>query len=162
MAEQEITSGAEAAADARIRAVGVLLDTSALLERLLATAIQRAAGISHSMFEVLLVLAERPDGAPMSDLSDRLILTSGGATRLIDRMVTAGLAERRPSPADRRVQLVTMTPKGESTLVTAARAHTEETTRILAAAGPPADLPTLATSLAHLGHHARTLLPPLG
>ncbi|MDH6576140.1 MarR family transcriptional regulator [Kitasatospora sp. MAP5-34] len=162
MAEQEITNGAQAAAAARVRAVGVLLNASALLERLLATAIQRAAGISHSMFEVLLVLAERPDGAPMSELSDRLILTSGGATRLVDRMVAAGLAERRPSPADRRVQLVTMTAEGERTLVTAARAHTEQTDRLLAAAGPTADLTALVPALDHLGRQARALLPPLG
>ncbi|GAA2150840.1 MarR family winged helix-turn-helix transcriptional regulator [Kitasatospora kazusensis] len=162
MAEKEITSGAEAAADARIRAVGVLLDTSALLERLLAGTIQRAAGISHSMFEVLLLLAERPDGAPIRELCDRVILTSGGATRLIDRMVTAGLAERHPSPADRRVQLVTMTAEGERALVTAARAHAAETDRVLSPALPPDDLAALLAALDRLGRQARAQLPPLG
>ncbi|MDH6123763.1 MarR family transcriptional regulator [Kitasatospora sp. GP82] len=161
MAEQEISSGAQAAADPRIRAVGVLLNASALLEHQLGTAIQREAGISHSIFEILLILAERPDGAPMSELSGRLVLTSGGATRLVDRMVRSELVERRPSPNDRRVQLVSMTEQGEAALVRAARAHVREADRQLYAALPPGELATMIDALDRVGSHTRSLLPPL-
>ncbi|MGK4579991.1 MarR family winged helix-turn-helix transcriptional regulator [Kitasatospora sp. HPMI-4] len=161
MAEQQISSGAQAAADPRIRAVGVLLSASALLEHQLGTAIQREAGISHSMFEVLLILAERPGGAPMSELSGRLVVTSGGATRLVDRMVKAELVERRPSPDDRRVQLVSLTEQGEAALVRAARAHVGEADRQLYAALPPEELTAMIDALDRVGRHARALLPPL-
>ncbi|WP_327070319.1 MarR family transcriptional regulator [Kitasatospora sp. NBC_01250] len=155
-------TAAQVAADPRIQAIGVLFNTSALMERLLGGAIQRAAGISHSMFEVLLILAAHPDGTPMSRLSGGLVLTSGGATRLIDRMVEAGLVTRSPSPADRRVQLVTMTRQGERTLVTAAAAHTREAERLMHGALSADEASGLVTALDRLGTHARAELPPLG
>ncbi|GAA1255482.1 MarR family winged helix-turn-helix transcriptional regulator [Kitasatospora nipponensis] len=166
-------NAAQVVADQRIRAVGVLLNTSALVERVLGSAIQREAGISHSMFEVLLILAAdaadaeaadpaAPAGTPMRRLSGGLVLTSGGATRLIDRMVEAGLVTRTPSESDRRVQLVRMTGLGESTLVTAAAAHIREADRLVGAALSPTEASGLTTALDRLGHQARAALPPLG
>ncbi|WP_329561684.1 MarR family winged helix-turn-helix transcriptional regulator [Kitasatospora sp. NBC_01266] len=160
--EQQPRSAAQVAADPGIQAIGVLLNTSALIERLLGGAIQREAGISHSMFEVLLILAAHPDGTPMNRLSGGLVLTSGGATRLIDRMTEAGLVTRTPSPADRRVQLVGMTALGERTLVTAAEAHTREAHRLLSGALSEPEAAGMVDALDRLGRHARTELPPLG
>ncbi|WP_051969801.1 MarR family winged helix-turn-helix transcriptional regulator [Kitasatospora azatica] len=147
--------------DPRLRAVGVLLTTASLMERLLGAAIQREAGISHSMFEVLLILSERPDGTPMSRLSGGLVLTSGGTTRLIDRMVQARLVTREPSADDRRVQLVFTTEHGRRTLATAAAAHTRETDRLLHAALSPAEAAAMVDALDRLGRQARAELPPL-
>ncbi|WP_220140311.1 MarR family winged helix-turn-helix transcriptional regulator [Kitasatospora acidiphila] len=147
--------------DPRIQAVGVLLHTSALLERLLGAAIQQAAGISHSMFEVLLILSAHPQGAPISRLSGHLVLTSGGATRLVDRMVEAGLVVREPSPEDRRVQLVFLTEQGERTLRTAAAAHTRETDRLLRRTLAPEQSAAMVTALDLLGRRLREELPPL-
>ncbi|GAB2728435.1 MarR family winged helix-turn-helix transcriptional regulator [Kitasatospora kifunensis] len=155
-------TAAQAAADPRIQAIGVLFNTSALMERLLGSAIQRAAGISHSMFEVLLILAAQPEGTAMSRLSDGLVLTSGGATRLIDRMVEAELVTRAPSPADRRVQLVSMTELGERALVAAAAAHTREADRLMHGALSSTEAADLVQALDRLGRHARAELPPLG
>ncbi|MCX4750820.1 MarR family transcriptional regulator [Kitasatospora sp. NBC_01287] len=160
--DQQPRSVAQVAADPGIQAVGVLLNTSALIERLLAGAIQRAAGISHSMFEVLLILAAQPGGTPVSRLSGGLVLTSGGATRLIDRMTEVGLVTRTPSPTDRRVQLVAMTEQGERTLLTAAAAHTREAERLLHGALAPAEATAMVDALDRLGRHARAELPPLG
>jgi DNA-binding MarR family transcriptional regulator len=124
--EQAIRSAADAVGDPRIRAFGVLLDTAARMERLLGSAMERESGISHAMFEVLLRVAESPAGATMGDLSRELVLTSGGATRLVDRMVEAGLVQRQRSESDKRVQVVTITPSGEQALVDAARRHVDE------------------------------------
>ncbi|MFI9274565.1 MarR family winged helix-turn-helix transcriptional regulator [Kitasatospora sp. NPDC052896] len=148
--------------DPRVRAMGVLLTTSALVERVLGAAIQQAAGISHSMFEVLLILADQPGGTPMSRLSGPLVLTSGGATRLVDRMVEAGLVSRAPSPSDRRVQLVSMTELGERTLVAAAAAHIREAERLLFAGLPATEAEAVVSGLDELGRRARAALPPLG
>ncbi|MDH6121132.1 MarR family winged helix-turn-helix transcriptional regulator [Kitasatospora sp. GAS204B] len=160
--DQPLHRAAQVAADPGIQAIGVLLNTSALIERLLGGAIQHEAGISHSMFEVLLILAAEPDGTPMSRLSGGLVLTSGGATRLIDRMIEAGLVTRTPSPTDRRVQLVAMTDHGEQTLLTAAAAHTREARRLLRGALSEAEAAGMVDALDRLGRHARTELPPLG
>ncbi|MFE9423896.1 MarR family winged helix-turn-helix transcriptional regulator [Kitasatospora sp. NPDC006697] len=147
--------------DPRIRAAGVLFHTSALLERFLGAAIQREAGISHSVFEVLLILADQPQGTPVGALCERLVLTSGGATRLVDRMVEAELVTRKPSPQDRRVQLVLLTGRGEETLRLAAAAHTAELDRLLGAALEPAEAAAMTRALDRLGQRLRTELPPL-
>jgi DNA-binding MarR family transcriptional regulator len=149
-------------ADPRIRAFGVLLDTAARLERLLGGAMERESGISHAMFEVLLHLAEAPQGLPMGDLSRNLVLTSGGATRLVDRMVAAGLVDRCRSHTDKRVQQVTLTEEGACKLVAAARRHVRELDRHVFGTLSAAQAESMLAGLDHLGCYAREALPPLG
>jgi DNA-binding MarR family transcriptional regulator len=160
--EQVIRTAADAVADRRIRAFGVLLDTAARLERLLGATMERESGLSHAMFEVLLRLADSPDGATMGDLSRELVLTSGGATRLVDRMVEAGLVQRRRSADDKRVQVVTITEEGAEALVRAAARHAEEVGRHVFAPLGEEGLAALLGGLDRLGSHAREALPPLG
>lgn len=163
MAEgQGIRTAADAVADPRIRAFGVLLDTAARLERLLGGAMERESGIGHAMFEVLLHLAEAPHGLPMGELSRNLVLTSGGATRLVDRMVAAGLVDRCRSRADKRVQQVTLTEEGARRLVAAARRHVRELDRHVLGPLSPEQADAMLAGLDRLGSHAREALPPLG
>jgi DNA-binding MarR family transcriptional regulator len=64
-------------------------------------------------FEVLLRLLRTPgQRLTMTQLARDVTLTSGGFTKLADRMVTAGLIERGPSSDDRRVTHVALTPEG--------------------------------------------------
>ena len=51
----------------------------------------------------------------MSTLSADVSLTTGGVTRLVDRMVEAGLVARQNCPNDRRSIHVVLTPQGRST-----------------------------------------------
>lgn len=143
---------AEVVADPRIRAFGVLLETTARLERIAAKALERNAGISHSMFEVLLRLADAPDRRlPMRDLSRILTLTSGGTTRLVDRMLAAGLVRRSQSEADRRVQLISLTASGESKLLAAAAGHVATLEWLFVAPLPPHELAQMVRALDRLG-----------
>jgi DNA-binding MarR family transcriptional regulator len=159
---QEIGSAAEAVADERIQAFGVVLTTAARLERLLGLAMERDSGLSHPMFEVLLLLAAAPDGVPMGDLSRGLVLTSGGATRLVDRMVEAGLVARERSREDKRVQVVTMTPVGSERMVEAARRHAAELERHVYDVLAPEQIRAVIDGLDQLGRHVSDALPPLG
>jgi DNA-binding MarR family transcriptional regulator len=59
-------------------------------------------------------------GVPMNQLSDTLNFTTAGTTNVADRLASAGLLERRPAPADRRVTLAVLTDKGRQTATTAA------------------------------------------
>ena len=78
------------------------------------------------MFEVLLILGRAGEpGLPMRAIAQEQVLTTGGATRLVDRMEAAGLVTREESPADRRGKLVRLTPLGEETTVRAAVVHVE-------------------------------------
>lgn len=53
--------------------------------------------------------------ATMTRLAERIGMTSGGATSLIDRLERDGYVERTSDPDDRRRQLVKLTPKGSAT-----------------------------------------------
>ena len=50
---------------------------------------------------------------PMSALADALHCDNSNITGIVDRLETAGLAERRPDERDRRVKAVVLTEKGE-------------------------------------------------
>jgi DNA-binding MarR family transcriptional regulator len=53
-------------------------------------------------------------GGPLrlSDLAERLRIVPRSTTEVVDALEAAGLAERRPDPADRRATLVVLTPRG--------------------------------------------------
>ncbi len=64
-------------------------------------------------YEVLLQLADTPDGSlRMGELADRLFLSRSGLTRLIDRLVKAGLVEREVCESDRRGSYARLTAAG--------------------------------------------------
>lgn len=77
-------------------------------------AVCREEGISHPQYAVLwvLCLSEEPSGVPMGSLADGLLHRAADATRLVDRLVAAGLVTRAPSTSDRRVVLVSPTSRG--------------------------------------------------
>jgi MarR family 2-MHQ and catechol resistance regulon transcriptional repressor len=75
----------------------------------------REAGLSHSQYAPLWVLCladGAADGLPMGAIADGLLTRASDTTRLIDRLVENGLAERLPNPSDRRGVLARATPKG--------------------------------------------------
>jgi DNA-binding MarR family transcriptional regulator len=57
-------------------------------------------GVSTAQYRVLALLERGPVIA--SDLADRLGVTSASVTKMIDRLVEAGMVERRPDTIDRR------------------------------------------------------------
>ena len=69
----------------------------------------------------------------MSRLSTDVALTTGGVTRLVDRMVDAGLVERQNCPNDRRSIHVVLTPEGQAVLGQAVAAHVDGIERHLMA-----------------------------
>ena len=56
----------------------------------------------------------------------QVALTTGGITKLLDRMVDADLVTRVPCPTDRRVAFAALTPRGERTLEQASAVHTRD------------------------------------
>jgi DNA-binding MarR family transcriptional regulator len=76
---------------------------------LLSDAIAREAGLRPADLEVLGVIEQR---GPLTagQLGDATGLSPAAVTGLIDRLEQAGVAERRPDPADRRRVLVAVSP----------------------------------------------------
>ncbi len=75
----------------------------------------RSMGLSQSGYNALRIL--RGEG-PCSchDIGQRLVVRVPDVTRLIDRLVSAGLADRTRSQEDRRVVLVSITDDGRRLL----------------------------------------------
>lgn len=79
----------------------------------------RAEGLTAQQFSVLWVICLHGDsarGIPMGAIADGLVNRASDTTRLIDRLLEAGLVTRAPSEADRRVVLVRPTAKGRRVL----------------------------------------------
>jgi MarR family 2-MHQ and catechol resistance regulon transcriptional repressor len=102
---------------------GRLVETYGALEHRLDDALERDSGIPLTWFEVMLRIARSGDGLTMSALADQIAVTSGGVTRLVDRMIGAGLVERVRCPTDRRVSYAALTPAGRRKFDEAAKAH---------------------------------------
>jgi DNA-binding MarR family transcriptional regulator len=71
----------------------------------------RALGLSIPQFDLLSTLTER-EGISQSELAERLYVTKGNVSGLVDRLVQAGLVERRAIAGDRRSYAMHLTPEG--------------------------------------------------
>ncbi len=72
-------------------------------------------GLTVSQFDVLATLFRSPaSGLRMGGISERLLVTEGNVTGLVDRLERGGLVERRADPADRRAQRVRLTADGRA------------------------------------------------
>ena len=64
-------------------------------------------------YEVLDAVANAPEvGLKMGDLAEALVISRGGLTKLVDRLVKAGLLERAFCATDRRVSYAVLTASG--------------------------------------------------
>jgi DNA-binding MarR family transcriptional regulator len=64
-------------------------------------------------FEVLATLDRAAEQRlKMGDLAEALVITRGGLTKLVDRLIKAGLLERTFCETDRRVSYATLLPAG--------------------------------------------------
>jgi MarR family transcriptional regulator, 2-MHQ and catechol-resistance regulon repressor len=50
----------------------------------------------------------------LGEIQRKVLVTSGGITYLVDRLVAKGLVRREPSPDDRRARFAVLTPEGQS------------------------------------------------
>ena len=77
-----------------------------------AAADQERHELSEGEFAVLEVLYHK---GPMLlvEVQRRVLVSSGGITYLVDRLVRKGLVERRPCATDRRASYAALTPAGE-------------------------------------------------
>jgi MarR family transcriptional regulator, organic hydroperoxide resistance regulator len=71
----------------------------------------KVLGLSIPQFDLLSTLTER-EGMSQQELAERLYVTKGNVSGLLDRMVEANLVERRTIPGDRRSNALYLTKKG--------------------------------------------------
>src|SRR5262249_30023416 len=74
-------------------------------------------------FDLMSQLYRAPKAMTLGELSQRMMVSNGNVTGLVDRLLEQGLVSRRPSPKDRRVQLVSLTAEGRRLFRAMARAN---------------------------------------
>jgi DNA-binding MarR family transcriptional regulator len=108
----------------RRRAWQAFFEAHAAVVPVLEAEMEAEHGLTLRWYDVLLHLAAAPGTTLlMHELSDAVVITKGGLTKLIDRMVDAGLVERASVPENRRVTLVKLTPHGRETYRRARLTH---------------------------------------
>lgn len=134
--------------DERILTFGLLLEAHARLTRLLDAELRASDDISLQTFEVLLRVARSPEGrVSMSELAEAVALTTGGVTRLADRLEGEGLVERCACPSDRRVVHLALTDHGRDVLDRATVHHLDALGALVQDRIRPDDLPALHRAL---------------
>jgi DNA-binding MarR family transcriptional regulator len=110
--------------DDRITLWGLFLEVHAGIGRRLARELRAAVDIPDAWLEVLLRIGRTPGQAVrMTDLANMVLFSSGGFTKLADRMEQAGLIRREPCPDDRRAIFAVLTPRGREVLDRALAVH---------------------------------------
>jgi MarR family transcriptional regulator, negative regulator of the multidrug operon emrRAB len=98
-------------------------------------AVEGGAGQGGSAPAALVSLASYLDGSPIDSIRGPLGLSHSATVRLVDRLVEAGLAERREGP-DRRSVAVGLTAAGREAAAGAAEAREQALEEALAALDP--------------------------
>jgi DNA-binding MarR family transcriptional regulator len=100
------------------------LETHAVVVGALEAELDAERDLPLAWYDVLVSLAETPDRRlRMQDLAARVLFSRSGLTRLLDRMVTAGLVRRERCDDDRRGTFAVLTAAGARRLKDASGVH---------------------------------------
>ncbi|HVA70190.1 MAG TPA: MarR family transcriptional regulator [Acidimicrobiales bacterium] len=146
-----IQRGVCPSSDEKVALFGLLLETNARLSKELETMLEATCELPLAWFEVLMQLREAPEGRlKMSQMAEAIFHSSGGTTRLVDRLEEAALVTREHCPSDRRAIYVAITEAGNTKLDEALGVHLGYLDRHLAARLSDAERLTLTALLTKL------------
>lgn len=112
-------------------------------------------GLTLGRYEVLSVVGH--DGpCRVNDISQRLAITWGGTSKLVDRLEAARLCKRRPNPDDGRSSLIELTTAGERALGKATDVVQSELEQCVGGLLPPQSVKRLAGALHQLNQSGLT------
>lgn len=114
--------------------------------------------LTMAQAKVLYVVSLRP-GMTMSALATEVGVGLSAASGIVDRLVASRYIDRREGPADRRQQLLTVTPAGAAALDRMRELRAEMMRRLLAEL-VPAELRALRDGIAALDRAAQHLAEP--
>ena len=107
-------------------------------------------------FEPMSVI-DRLSRCRVYDIATELGITTGGTSKLVDRIEASGYCRRLPNPDDRRSSLLELTPAGQRILAEAGAAFDEELQRWLGAPVPERTLRQFAATLTRLRAASRRI-----
>jgi len=108
-------------------------------------------GLTINDYDVLAQLARAPEQSlKRVDLSERVLLTPSGITRLLRGLETAGYVSNRPCAEDARVTYAVLTPEGQEKLDEARKTHVASVRALFSERFEKDELETLASLLERL------------
>ena len=102
-----------------------LLTCTTLIENEVRRRLRESFDITLPRFDLLAQLDRAPNGMTLGELSQRMMVSNGNISGLVDRLAEQGLIRRRPQPSDRRVQIVRLTAEGRRVFRAMARANAD-------------------------------------
>ena len=124
MLYQQLTLQQRSSNEEELAAWRGMLRAHAELTRALDAELAREHKLPLSSYEVLLFLADAPDGRMrMSELAESVLLSRSGLTRLVDRLEREGLLKRERCESDARGLFAEITPAGRELFDAARRTH---------------------------------------
>ena len=118
--------------------------------------LKREFDLPLTHFEPMSVI-DRRSRCRVYDIAIELGITTGGTSKLVDRIEASGYCRRLPNPDDRRSSLLELTPAGQRILVEAGVAFDEELQRWLGAPVPERTLRQFAATLTRLRTASRRI-----
>ena len=106
-------------------------------------------GLPLTHFEPMSVIDRLPD-CRVYDIATELGITTGGTSKLVDRIEASGYCRRLPNPADRRSSLLELTPEGRRVFAAAGAAFDDELQRWFGTAVPERTLRQFTSTLSRL------------
>ncbi len=119
--------------------------------------LREAEGLSHPQYEILVRLADAPDGQMrMTTLAEEVVTSKSGLTYQIGQLEKAGLVRRCASPGDDRGVHAVLTAQGRQKLEEAAPGHVEAVRACLIDLLNPEQLDALTEGLGAAGRRVRS------
>ncbi len=131
-----------------------LLTCTTLIETEVRRRLRDQFDVTLPRFDLLAQLDRAPNGMTLGELSQRMMVSNGNITGLVDRLSAQRLIVRRPSPTDRRVQIVSLTPDGRRFFRAMARENADCIGQIFSDLSPD-DIDLLMAGLAKTKASAR-------
>jgi DNA-binding MarR family transcriptional regulator len=100
-----------------------LLTCTTLIEGEVRRRLRDTFEVTLPRFDLMAQLDKTPGGMTLGQLSSRMMVSNGNVTGLAERLAAQGLLDRKPSPSDRRAQIVSLTAEGRRAFRAMARAH---------------------------------------
>ena len=100
-----------------------MLTCTQLIEKKVRAGLRDEFSTTLPRFDLLAQLEREPQGMKMTELSRRMMVTSGNITPVTDQLVNEGLIERSSVDGDRRAWLIRLTPAGRALFKKMAKRH---------------------------------------
>jgi len=100
-----------------------LLSATTVIEKSIRSYLKLNCDSTLPRFDVLAALDRAAGKLTMSQLSNRLVVSNGNVTGLVNRLVDDGLISRETDANDRRTQFVSLTKKGRDSFRLMAKQH---------------------------------------